>query len=134
MIKYRLICGHGHEFEGWFQSSATFETQAETQQIRCLSCGSTGVTKAMMAPRIGAKSTSNVTPADVVHWMKTVRDKVVANSEYVGARFAEEARKIHYEDADARGIYGEATAQEAADLCDEGIAVLPLPPVPEKLN
>jgi hypothetical protein len=134
MIKYRLICGQGHEFEGWFQSSATFDTQAETQQIRCLSCGSTGVTKAMMAPRIGAKSSSNVTPADVAHWMKTVRDKVVANSEYVGARFAEVARQIHYENADARGIYGEATAQEAADLCGEGIAVLPLPRLPEELN
>ncbi len=134
MIKYRLVCSAGHEFEGWFQSSAAFDTQAKKKQVSCLACGSSAVTKAVMAPRINANSSTEVAPADVAQRMRDLRDKLVANSEYVGPQFAEEARRIHYEEADARGIYGEATLKDALDLHEEGIAVLPLPQMPEDHN
>jgi hypothetical protein len=134
MIKYSLICSVGHEFEGWFQSSAAFDTQARKKLVTCLICGSTAVTKAVMAPRINSMASSGVAPADVAQRMRDLRDKVVANSEYVGPQFAEEARRIHYEEAEARGIYGEATLSDALDLNEEGIAVMPLPRMPEDHN
>jgi hypothetical protein len=134
MIKYSLTCDAGHEFEGWFKSSAAFDVQAKKKQITCAICGSSTVSKAIMAPRIASGSPKAKAQPDAIGQLRALREKVVANAEYVGHRFADEARKIHYDEAGHRGIYGEATHQEAKDLVDEGISVFPLPALPEDKN
>ena len=146
MIRYDLICAEGHEFDGWFSDSDSFDKQLKVGVVECPNCGSVDVQKALMAPGIPAKSNSkndlqpvmqNVpqSPAtEMVQMIRKLRDHVEQNSEYVGPRFADEARKIHYEESEARGIYGEATLQDAQDLKDEGIEVQPLPLLPEERN
>lgn len=151
MIKYSLVCDTGHEFDGWFKNSAAFDTQSAHEQVVCPSCGSHEVSKAIMAPAV-AHRTGRVEPqanvpsqghgasphaympaslADVVRW---IRAEVEKRAEYVGPRFAEEARKIHYEESPERGIYGEATPQDVAELDAEGIEVFALPVLPEERN
>ena len=144
MIKYRLQCKKKHEFEGWFSDSATYETQAKRGLVACPDCGSTKVSKAMMAPSVATRSRDSepvqhsrddakrlAVQREMLDLMRKVRKQVEENAEYVGPRFAEEARKIHYEETEARGIYGEASIDEAKELAEEGIGVLPLPPLPE---
>ena len=146
MIRYDLICSDGHEFDGWFSDSASFDKQVAAGVVECTVCGSSKVEKALMAPGIPAKANKSQamqpvmqnTPqspaAEMTQLIHKLREHVEQNSEYVGPRFAEEARKIHYEEADARGIYGEATLQDAKDLKEEGIEVQPLPLLPEEHN
>lgn len=143
MIRYRLACEAGHEFEGWFKSGAAYDEQAAKGHITCPHCGCLGVTKAIMAPnvatRAGATSVSEPdraakTAEQVQALMHRLRAAVEEKAEYVGPRFAEEARKIHYEESEARGVYGEASAEEAKALVEEGIPVLPLPRLREDLN
>ena len=146
MIRYDLICAEGHEFDGWFSDSDSFDKQLKVGVVECPTCGSIDVQKALMAPGIPAKSNSKndlqpvmqnspQSPAtEMVQMIRKLRDHVEQNSEYVGARFADEARKIHYEESESRGIYGEATLQDAQDLKDEGIEVQPLPLLPEERN
>ena len=130
MIKYTVQCAKSHAFEGWFKDSATFDKQAKKRQVTCPVCGDTKITKAPMAPRLGksvSKSTSNEGAARIAEVAKALRAEVENNCDYVGSQFTEEARRIHYGEADARGIYGEATLDDAKALDDEGIPVLPLP-------
>ena len=153
MIRYRLKCEKRHEFEGWFASSSTFDRQAKRGLVTCPRCGTAKVEKALMTPRIskGAKrkrvDKSAAPPAasqqethrlaahgELAAAMRKLRAEVEAKSEYVGERFSEEARKIHYEETPARGIYGEATRDEARALSDEGIEFFPLPILPEDQN
>lgn len=146
MIHYDLICAEGHEFDGWFSNSESFDKQLKVGIVECPNCGSTEVSKALMAPGIPAKSNSKKdlqpvmqnapqSPAtEMVQMIRKLRDHVEQNSEYVGPRFADEARKIHHEETEPRGIYGEATLQDAQDLKDEGIEVQPLPLLPEERN
>lgn len=144
MIKYSLQCDNKHGFEAWFSNSTAYEAQARQHQITCPSCGSDRVEKALMAPNIVRKDSIRQKPAEitmaqeppkeVVELLRKVRKLVTENAEYVGRRFAEEARKIHHEEVEAHGIYGEATAEEAKLLADEGIDFLPLPPLPEDHN
>jgi hypothetical protein len=146
MIKYRLECGKGHAFEAWFRNSADYDRQAAKGQISCPSCGSSDIAKALMAPRIATKRRAEprqppAAPGDrqrlqgeLIRVMQDIRREVEAKAENVGRRFAEEARRIHYEEAPARGIYGEATPVEAQELTEEGIVVVPLPPLPEDAN
>lgn len=138
MINYSVKCRNNHQFDGWFKDSATFDKQAKAKQIECPSCGDTKVSKAPMAPRISKKSSAsrqadesraNEVAQELAEAVGKIREHVEANCDYVGTEFAEEARKIHYGEADERGIYGEATVEEAKDLDDEGIDVLPLPKV-----
>ena len=144
MIKYRLQCKKGHEFEGWFSDSATYEKQAKRGLVACPDCGSSKVSKAMMAPSVAtrrrepapqppseADARKLAAQKEMLDVMRKVRRHVEANSDYVGPRFAEEARKIHHEETGARSIYGEASLEEAKELVDEGIDVLPLPRLPE---
>lgn len=131
MIRYALRCERGHEFEAWFGNSAAFDSQAARGQVACPQCGNTKVSKAPMAPSIASKSPS---AERVRAAMKELRDHVTANSEYVGDRFASEARKIHYEEVEPRGIHGEATAEEVKELTEEGVEVHPLPRLPEDSN
>lgn len=136
MIVYRLKCEHGHEFEGWFASGTAFDDQIATGKILCPACSSAKVEKAVMAPAVsGAKKpTLN---ADEIKKMRTfisgVRKKILETGEDVGNRFPEEARAIHYGDAEMRQIYGEASLEEANDLIEEGIEVAPLPPDLDKI-
>ena len=151
MIKYSLICDSGHEFDGWFQNSGAFDNQSAHDQIICPSCGSHSVNKAIMAPAVAnragrAEAQANVPlqgnsasphaymPASVTDVARWIRAEVEKRADYVGPRFAEEARKIHYEESPERGIYGEATQQDVAELDAEGIEVFALPVLPEERN
>jgi hypothetical protein len=147
MIRYDLICDRGHAFDGWFSNSAAYDAQAERGLVSCAVCGSVKVEKQLMAPGIPVKSNRKAEatqkmatgPADprlamMVKMMRELRKQVEENADYVGDRFAEEARKIHYKEAEVRGIYGEATADEAQALVEEGIEVHPLPRLPEDGN
>ena len=134
MIKYALKCTSGHEFEGWFKDMASFDAQVETKDVVCPKCGDTKVVKAPMAPRIAKSSkTDEAKVRDMAaRYMEAaveIRKSVEENCDYVGADFAEEARKIHYGESEERGIYGEATIEDAKELDEEGIDVAPLPPV-----
>ena len=147
MIRYDLVCDKGHEFDGWFRDSTGYDQQAGRGLVACTLCGTAKVEKQLMAPGIPAKSNRANTaplkmmagPADpraqmLMKMMRELRQNVEENAEYVGARFADEARKIHYDEAEKRGIYGEATADDATALIEEGIEVHPLPRLPEDGN
>lgn len=147
MIRYDLTCDQGHAFDGWFRDSAAYDMQAERGLVACTVCGSSLVSKQLMMPGIPAKANRKdeapqkvmSAPADprlamMMQMMREMRKHVEDNSEYVGDRFADEARKIHYEEAEKRGIYGEATPDDAEALIEEGIEVHPLPRLPEDGN
>ena len=134
-----LQCGHGHAFEGWFASEDDFQSQCERSLVQCPMCGDHHVIKKLSAPRLNLTTQRSVTqpsqevatPAALVSpsieeaWLAVAR-KIVANTTDVGSHFAEEARKMHYGEAEERAIRGQTTVQEARDLAEEGIAVLPL--------
>ena len=139
MIKYSLRCSEGHEFEAWFSNSAAYETQVAARQILCPNCGSDRIEKALMAPNVmsGRSRETELGPnpqAEIVAMVRKLREHVAQNSEYVGPRFAEEARKIHNEEAEARGIHGEASDQDVKLLKEEGVEFYPLPALPEEHN
>ena len=142
MIRYTLRCDRDHEFETWFRSSADYDRAALAAENVCPVCGSTAIAKALMAPAVsGTRKTGKMTLAApdpksqaMREALKEFRKRVTENADYVGDRFAEEARKIHYEETEPRGIYGEATPDEARDLFEEGIGFQPLPPLPEDRN
>ena len=132
MIKYQLLCEHEHEFEGWFRDSADYDVQSEKGLIECPFCGSLEVRKAVMAPAIPRRSNSreerlSEIKQDLAKAVERARDYVEKNFDYVGDKFPEEARKIHYGEADERGIFGEASSKEVKELVDEGVSVAPLP-------
>ena len=140
MISFALICKAGHEFEGWFRNSADFETQASKKVVSCPVCGSHEVTKGLQAPRVsGTKKSTTQTLASpdpdttkLVEMMRQLRNHVVENSDYVGDKFAEEARKIHYGESDERPIYGETSEEEAEALDEEGVGVTRIPWLPRE--
>lgn len=142
MISFTLRCVQDHEFDGWFRSGEDFDTQKGAGAVTCPHCGSTDVEKALMAPNVGTKSnrktmvpTAGGAPdPEVVQTLRKLRQHVEENADYVGPRFAEEARRIHYQETEARGIYGEATLEDARELAEEGIEAYPLPRLPEDSN
>lgn len=141
MIHFNLICEHDHEFEGWFSNSADFEKQNAASLIACPACGSTTVTKALMAPSVSTSRkkrdvavATGVKQKEIMRKMQELAREVRATSENVGERFAEEARKIHFGESDPRGIYGKASGEEVKDLIDDGVGVMPLPDLPEEQN
>lgn len=131
MILFTLRCAEGHEFEGWFRDGDGFEAQQTAGEIACPQCGDARVEKALMAPNIGRSHKNSagppMSPAQMRAMLVEMRRQVETNCDYVGPRFADEARKIHYGEADARGIYGEATPAESRELKDEGIAFGQIP-------
>lgn len=159
MIRYALACDKGHIFESWFPSSAAYEKQEKRKLIECPSCGSTKVERAIMAPRLaGTKKGGSVvapveeaaaapapeptTPVAMISpqerefrtKLKELRDHLVKNSDNVGKKFPEEARKMHYGETEHRSIYGEASPQDAKALHEEGIEFHPLPVLPDERN
>ncbi len=155
MILYDLRCANEHRFEAWFRDSATFDSQAAQGDVTCPFCGTHEVSKALMAPNVAtsrqaeggreqpAPVTDAVTaageehrqvamtpaqlPPEAFQLIRKLREVVEQNCDYVGPKFAEEARKIHYGETETRNIYGEATPDEAAELQEEGIAFSTLP-------
>lgn len=141
MIRYSLICENAHEFEGWFSESADFDRQVASGFLTCPVCNSGSISKSLMAPSVSTarKKDEQVVAMDTARREAFVKLKeavaaIKANSEDVGTRFPEEARKIHYGEAEARGIIGQATPDEAQSLVDEGIEIAALPVLPEDVN
>lgn len=138
MILFKLRCGAGHEFEAWFRDGATYERQAQRGLIACPDCGDKSVEKAPMAPRLGRAAAASPTadpkaplpPEQLRRMLQQLRRQVESHCDYVGERFAEEARRIHKGESDPRGIYGEASEEESRALADEGIEVARIPWVP----
>lgn len=131
MILFELRCAYEHHFEGWFKDNAAYDAQAAAGEIACPVCGDSNVGKAIMAPRLN-KATGQTLDAqdaarDMRRMLSELRRTVELNCDYVGDRFADEARKIHYGDVEERAIYGEASAEQTAELEEEGIAVARLP-------
>ncbi|CAH1657534.1 conserved hypothetical protein [Hyphomicrobiales bacterium] len=157
MIRYALICDNAHDFESWFSSSDSFEDQARRGFVTCPICNSAKVERAVMAPNVArsdlgprfaepapeAPAPANA-PAPVALMSekeKAFREMLTAlhahvrdNAEHVGQRFADEALKIHHGEAETRAIYGEATAEDARMLHEEGVDFLPLPRLPGSGN
>ncbi|ABN82295.1 hypothetical protein BH02_3275 [Burkholderia pseudomallei] len=131
-----LQCPHGHRFEGWFASADEFEAQLSRKLVECPVCGATEVSRMPSAPRLNLLGATQAQPADPralqAQAMRALRD-VLAKTENVGERFAEEARRIHYNEAPARSIRGVTTPEDARALAEEGIDVMPLP-VPAALK
>ena len=132
MILFALRCAADHEFEGWFRDGAMFDKQSAGGKITCPQCGNNDVTKAPMAPRVARsrKAEAAPSPTQLRTALQELRRHVETNCDYVGERFAEEARRIHYGESDPRGIYGETSAEDAAGLADEGIEVSRIPWLP----
>ena len=147
MIHYQLRCGQDHGFDGWFKDSAAFEKVAAAGLVDCPACGDTKVRRDLMAPRI-ARGRAEPTPApgtpapppapvpaamagpmpaQVVALLQRMRAEVEKHCDPVGRDFAEEARRMHRGEGERRGIYGEATAEEAEALAEEGIEVGRIP-------
>lgn len=141
MIVLNLRCGHGHAFEGWFASSDAFEAQNAAGQIECPVCASTAISRLPSAPyvRTGghARPPTTGTPvskeAAATQLLAKVRE-LAQQAEDVGKAFPAEVRRIHHGDAPERIIRGQASLDDVAELLDEGIGVLPLPPAKEDLH
>ena len=138
MIKYNLKCDNNHNFDAWFSDSSNFEEQNKKNLIFCPKCNSTKIEKNIMAPNIGSKKQSYTnaltTEKNYEKIIKNVRKHVEKNFEYVGNKFADEARAIHYGEKEEREIYGETSVEEAVDLIEEGVNVSPIPGVDRKLK
>ena len=148
MILYHLICECGHDFDAWFRDSATYDRQERRGQVSCPACSSSRVTKALMAPRLTGQHRRKGEPdisvpataggsdiavpdevraralaRQILRSMRKMRKHAEENFENVGENFAEEARAIHYGEAEERAIFGEATLAEAKELIEEDIPV-----------
>ena len=163
MIRYALNCEHGHTFESWFANSAAYDKQAKRALVACPVCDSTKVEKAIMSPRLGRTDAADTPPMklpmpavpapgpvqgpvqgpvavmspperELRKKLKELRDHITKNADYVGPRFPEQARKIHYGEIEHRSIYGEATPDQAKELHEEGIEFHPLPVLPDERN
>lgn len=141
MIQYTLICEHEHKFDAWFGSARAFDEQKARGIVTCAICNSPRVEKALMAPAVARSGSGKIAvsighpeQAEIRQAMAALRRKVTETNEYVGERFAEEARKIHFQEVPARGIYGEASADEVAALVEDGVDFMPLPSLPKDQN
>jgi hypothetical protein len=149
VIRYALVCEAGHGFESWFRSSVDYDAQRKKSLVACPTCGSTAVEKQIMRPSIArrdkpaarkeAPAAAEKAPVAMMSpqetefrkKLKELRDHVTKNADYVGEKFPDLARQMHYEEIEQRSIYGEARPDEVRDLLDEGVAVQPLPVLPE---
>jgi hypothetical protein len=159
MIKYALICEADHEFESWFPDSASYDKQVKRGLVTCPVCDSAKISKAIMAPNVARKDKDRVIAADnddtpsvpatpapqnialldeqqqqLRGMIRELHEKIVANTDDVGENFPEEARKMHEGETPARSIRGKASFEEARELLEDGIPVLPIPDLPEERN
>jgi hypothetical protein len=152
VIRYALTCDNHHAFESWFKSSTAYDEQLARSLLVCPVCGSSKVEKAMMAPTVARPqrrqpaarppAVEDKSPVALLSEherelrgkLKELRDQLIKNADYVGPKFAAEARKMHYGEIEHRSIYGEASAEEAASLLDDGIEFHPLPYLPNERN
>lgn len=142
MIRYALKCCNGHRFESWFQSGAAFDALQERGLAQCPTCGSTDIAKDLMAPKVAVKKVSvpneapqpvaNAPDPELVKAIEKLRSHVETNSEYVGQKFASEARAMHLGDTPNRAIYGEVDKKEAKALLEDGVPAVPLPFIPRQ--
>ena len=146
MIRYAIRCEKDHEFEAWFRSSGDYDKLVADDAVPCPMCGTKRVEKAPMAPAVRSAKKDDalnekvqlaaVDPREqaLKAAIRELRQKVIENSDYVGDKFAEEARKIHFHETEPRGIYGEATSEEAKALADDGVEFQQLPVIPDDRN
>ncbi len=157
MIHYALVCDNGHNFDSWFPDSAAYDKQAKRGIVTCPHCGSAKIEKAIMAPRLSSASKKRKAVADTPvaaapatentpvamispqehefrGKLKELREQLTKNSDNVGKKFSDEARKMHYGEIEHRSIYGEATPKDAKELLEEGIEFHPLPILPDERN
>jgi hypothetical protein len=141
VIQYSLICGNDHKFDAWFRNAEAYDEQHQRGIVTCPICNSDAVHKAMMAPAVSRANSDKVALSighpehmQLLAAMKALREKVISEADYVGDKFAEEARRIHFKDVEAHGIYGEATRDEVAGLIEDGVDFMPLPNLPDEQN
>jgi len=137
MIRYALTCDRNHEFESWFQSAEAFDRLHAAGRVTCVTCGSAAVAKALMAPALRHDASAADRPlstpsGDVEQALATLRLQIEENSDYVGLDFATEARAMHEGDRPLRAIHGEARADVARKLMEDGVPVTPLPFLPAR--
>jgi hypothetical protein len=145
MIRYALICENDHQFESWFQSGDAYDTLKTSGMISCPSCNSTSVEKSLMAPKVRSARKGKVQPPvpapsqmtntpdpEVVEAVAKLKAHVEKNSDYVGDKFAKEARAMHEGEKPHRAIHGEAKPEEAKKLIEDGVPALPLPFIPKQ--
>ena len=150
MILFALACMNGHRFESWFASGAAYDEQVKRGLIACPRCGASDVAKTIMAPAVVSRgpavapmAETPVAPATPLldnrqqaarGLLKAMRERVLSEGEDVGGRFPDQARRMHEGDIPHRPIHGQATLAEARSLLEDGVAILPLPMLPEQLN
>lgn len=148
MIRYTLKCAENHSFDSWFQNAKAFEGLQAAGHVTCPDCGSSNVQKSLMAPKVRPARSAAQPPAqvdtppapaavaapsaEIEAEIAKLRAKVEAESDYVGESFAEEARAMHLGDAPERSIYGEAKLEDAKELIEDGVPVMPLPFTPTR--
>ena len=146
MIRYDLKCDQGHVFEAWFASSDAFDDQSARGLVSCSLCGSPKVEKSLMAPRVPKKGNARAEGApqpqppspvaagdpEIARKLSELRAEIESKSDYVGRKFASEARSMHLGDKEHRSIYGEASPEEAKSLIEDGVPVAPLPFMPKR--
>ena len=151
MIRYALICDNDHEFESWFKDSAGFDALNSKKLIECTACNSTKISKQIMSPKVqrtdrvpaeqewiapASQSSELLSPEDLEMRQKLaeIRQRMTEDSEDVGSRFTDEARKMHFGDIEQRPIYGRASLEEARELIEDGVGILPIPPAFDERN
>ncbi|MCO5059268.1 MAG: DUF1178 family protein [Rhizobiaceae bacterium] len=141
MISFSIVCENDHDFEAWFRNGDDFDAQRRRKLIACPACGSTKVEKALMAPAVSTGRRKEKMALAIgteqrkaMAKLKELTEKLKQGADYVGDKFADEARKIHFGETEARGIYGEATVDEARSLHEDGVEFLPLPNIPDEQN
>ncbi|MEM7519674.1 MAG: DUF1178 family protein [Pseudomonadota bacterium] len=135
MIQYTLKCSKGHQTESWFQSAAAYDTLAASGHLSCPVCGTSEVSKALMTPRVTTRDKKQAqttpvlaSPTDALtKEIEALREKVESTSDYVGEKFSDEARAIHLGEKPQRSIYGEARLDQAKELIEDGVPLMPLP-------
>lgn len=140
MIRFALKCDNDHRFESWFQSGSAFDTLLGRDLVACPTCASTSVQKDLMAPKVTAKpamepetrTMATAPDPELADAIKKLRDHVEKTSDYVGPDFAREARAMHEGEMPHRPIYGEANANDAKRLVEDGVPALPLPFTPRQ--
>ncbi|MCW2275652.1 DUF1178 family protein [Rhodoblastus acidophilus] len=148
MIRFSLVCDNAHEFESWFASNESYEFQIENDLVACPHCNSLKISKAVMAPAVARKDRGeraqkpeevkqsvalvNDASGELRRLARELHEKIVAATVDVGEKFPDEARRIHEGEAPDRAIRGQASLEEARALLEDGVAIMPMPTLPDK--